>query len=528
MGKEELLDALAGLQAATSVEGISAQFVVVHEALNDIHRKRWRFLEDSCSVVLRQVFGMVSTIDDDALQEVDTRQVTISTREGINLSLQFIEPLIHSTLSIVDALEDEQEATRAVLVAALLYLFAKFSGLSESGDLRERLVADILTCGVELHVILSTLRFREELVQCRRALLPSYDSDSETDSELDSDGDEGMAGETGEFTVEDTLWITDQVAKEWGLTQYQYFLLTSGQEYAFSAWSYRGIGNFMHALLTNEQRGANALPAVVSPYSWLFHVAAYSHYMIHSEDHQERFRGLELLRVAVGFCPPGKLALPVDTKNNFQKDKPQSFQDQATAFRNRDWMSPLIQVITNAMVSFPEPKDRSTTLAVLKSLVSKVVTNDRFWLLRGLIMQCPYGNVAAVLVDFVRGDAVQAWSSSGKTEQSPFKKSAIRLLLEDALSQAAERDLVLQADLVASCLSLLRFLYIRDKDNETGIRTKTTDRTVWEVLMRISKRLQVKIEECHGGDHGSHSVDNEFTHLMILEASLGSTLELCN
>ncbi|KAJ8566813.1 hypothetical protein ON010_g6309 [Phytophthora cinnamomi] len=219
--------------------------------------------------------------------------------------------------------------------------FAKFSGLSESGDLRERLVADILTCGVELHVILSTLRFREELVQCRRALLPSYDSDSETDSELDSDGDEGMAGETGEFTVEDTLWITDQVAKEWGLTQYQYFLLTSGQEYAFSAWSYRGIGNFMHALLTNEQRGANALPAVVSPYSWLFHVAAYSHYMIHSEDHQilgliivyllqERFRGLELLRVAVGFCPPGKLALPVDTKNNFQKDKPQSFQDQAT------------------------------------------------------------------------------------------------------------------------------------------------------------------------------------------------------
>lgn len=31
MGKEELLDALAGLQDATSVERISAQFVVIHE-----------------------------------------------------------------------------------------------------------------------------------------------------------------------------------------------------------------------------------------------------------------------------------------------------------------------------------------------------------------------------------------------------------------------------------------------------------------------------------------------------------------
>ncbi|KAE9101317.1 hypothetical protein PF010_g14492 [Phytophthora fragariae] len=533
MGKEELLDALAGLQAATSVERISAQFLVIHEALSDIHRKRWKFLEDSCSVVLRQVLGLVSTFDDDVMKDIDTRQGTVSSREGLNLSLQFIEPLIHSTVSIVDALEDENEAAnqRAVLVAALLHLFAKFSGVSGVGDLRSRLVADVLRCGVELHVILATFRFREELVECRRALLPSYESDSDTESELDLDDDEEMGDDTDEFTREDTQWITDQVAKVWGLTRFKYFLQTAGQEYAFSAWSYRGIGDFVHTLLTDEQHGPNALSVVVSPFSWLFHVAAYSHYMIHSEHHQERWRGLELLQVAVGLCPPGKLALPAIQKSNSEKDKPQSFREQSASLRSKDWMSPLIQVITNAMVSFPEPKDRSATLAVLKYLVSKVSPIDRFWLLQGLILQCPYGNVAAVLVDFVRGDAVQAWYSSDKSQQSPFKTSAIRLLLQDALAQAAERDLVLHADLVASCLSLLRFLYIRDKDNETGIRTKTTDCTIWEVLARFSKRLQVKIEETvsgHGGEGGSHSVDNDFTHLMILEASLGSTLELCN
>lgn len=82
--------------------------------------------------------------------------------------------------------------------------------------------------------------------------------------------------------------------KGWGLTQYKYFLQTSGQEYAFTAWSYRGIGNFVHALLTDEQHGPSALSAVVSPFSWLFHIAAYSHYMIHSEDHQVRCCGIKL------------------------------------------------------------------------------------------------------------------------------------------------------------------------------------------------------------------------------------------
>lgn len=233
----------------------------------------------------------MSTIDANAMQDISSRQGAVSTREGLNLSLQFIEPLIHSTVSIVDALEDEQEAAnqRAVLVAALLHLFAKVYGVSGLDDLRSRLVADVLRCGVELHVILATLRFREELVECRRALLPSYESDSETESELDLDDDEEMGDDTDEFTREDTQWITEQVAKVWGLARFKYFLQTSGQEYVFSAWSYRGIGDFVHALLIDEQHGPNALSVVVSPFSWLFHVAAYSHYMIHSEDHQVRW-----------------------------------------------------------------------------------------------------------------------------------------------------------------------------------------------------------------------------------------------
>ncbi|KAL4115956.1 hypothetical protein PRIC2_012958 [Phytophthora ramorum] len=530
MGKEELLDALAGLQTVESVEGLTTQFAVVHEALSDIHRKRWRFLEDSCSVALRQVFRLASSSDDEVFDNSDSGKVTISTTEGINLCLKFIEPLIQSTVIIVDTVEDQQEATnqRAVLVAALLHLFAKIPVSLGDTELWSRLVTDILTCGVEVHVIFATLRFQEELVECRRALLPSHESDSE--SEMDSDADDGMLGETTEFVSEDMQWIGEKVSAVWGLKKYRYFLQTSGQEYAFAAWSYRGIGNFVHALLTDEQHGANVLSPVVSPFSWLFHIAAYAHYMIYSEDHVERFRGLELLRVVVGLCPLGKLVLPIEKGRDSMGISPQSFRGQAASFRDRDWVSPLIQVITNAIVSFPEATDRSATLSVLKELIFKIEIDDRFWLMRSLIMKCPYGNVGAVLMDFVRGDAVQVWSSSEMNQQSPFKTTAICFLLQDTLGQTAERDLVLHADLIASCLGLLRFLYIRDKDNETGVRTKTSDCSVWKVLTQLSKRLRVKIEDTapsHGVGAESHSAENDFMHLMILEAALGSTLEIC-
>ncbi|ETK88036.1 hypothetical protein, variant 6 [Phytophthora nicotianae CJ01A1] len=417
MGKEELLDALAGLPAAASIEDLRAQFAVVHEALSDIQRKRWKFLEDACSVVLRQVFSLVSNDEIDGMSDVDSREFTISTQEGVDLCLQFIEPLIHSTVLVADVLDDEQEAVsqRGVVIAALLYLFAK---VSKDSEIKSRLVAKVLLCGVEIHVILATLRFREELIECRRALLPSYESDSEAESELDSDDDEGLSEHTGEFESEDTQWITEQVAKAWGLTKYRYFLQTSGQEYSFTAWSYRGIGNLVHAMITDEQHGVNVMPAAVSPFSWLFHIAAYAHYMIHSKDHQERLCGLEVLRVICDVCPNDKLTLDAERGRDENNDTSLSFRQQAASFRKRDWMSPLIQVITNAMVAFPEVNDRSSTLAVLKELVSKIAVTDRFWILRDLIIKCPYGNVAAVLVDFVRNDAVQSWSSSETNSQS--------------------------------------------------------------------------------------------------------------
>ncbi|CAI5704472.1 unnamed protein product [Peronospora farinosa] len=522
MGKEELLEALVELQTKTSVNSLCAQFSIIYNALKDIHRKRWRFLEDACSVVLYHVFGLISKGQDEELEDSDRQNPAISTTKAVKLYLQFIEPLIHSTMSIANVMGDEQEAThqQGVLVAALLHLFAKLTGNLGSKELKSRLVADILRCDVDVHVILTTLRFREKLVECRRVLLPSYESDSETESEVELDEEEE---EMREFAMEDIQWIVDRVANMWGLTKYRRFLQMSLHKHAFSSWSNQGIGNFIHALMMDE---LSTLPVVVSPFSWLFHVTAYAHYMICSKDHQDCIRGLGLLRAVDDLCPQGKLIIFVKKGSEAMREKPQSFVDHVAPFRAKEWLSPLIHVITNAMISFREAKDRSTALKVLKELISKLVGDDRFRLLRGLIMKCPYGNVSAVLVDFVREDAVQAWSSSDSSEKYPFKTAAICLLIQDVLSQTEERDLVLQTDLLASCLSLVRFLYVCDKGNETGICTKSVYCGIWEGLVRISKRLHRKIEETtsrHNAKAGLHSIENNYT---VLEAALGSTLEL--
>ncbi|CAI5739144.1 unnamed protein product [Peronospora destructor] len=527
MGKEELLNALVELQTKTSINSLCAQYSIIHNALRDIHRKRWRFLEDACSVVLYHIFGLTLNGQDKEIEDSDRQNLAISTTKAVELYLQFIEPLIHSTVSIANVLDDEQESTnqRGVLVAALLHLFAKFSGNLASKEVKSRLVADVLKCDVEIHIVLATLRFRERLVECRRVLLPSYESDSETESELELDEEER---EMREFAMEDIQWIVDRVANTWGLTKYRRFLQMSLHKHAFSSWSYQGIGNFIHALLLNDQHELSALPVVVSPFSWLFHVTAYAHYMIRSEDHQDRIRGLGLLRAVNDLCPQEKLTIFVTKGSEAMRDKPQSFLDHAAPFCARDWLSPLIHVITNAMISFREANDRSGALKVLKELISKLVGDDRFRLLRDLIMKCPYTtNVSAVLNDFVRGDAVQAWSSSDTGQKYPFKTAAICLLIQDVLSQTVERDLVFQTDLLASCLSLVRFLYICDKDNETGICTKSVKCNIWEVLVRISKRLRVEIEETtsrHNAKAGLHFIEN--AHFMVLEAALGSTLEL--
>uniref|UniRef100_M4B4G2 Uncharacterized protein n=1 Tax=Hyaloperonospora arabidopsidis (strain Emoy2) TaxID=559515 RepID=M4B4G2_HYAAE len=346
MGKEELLNALVAFQVKGSSEAETrAQFAVLHDGKRDIRRKRWRFLEDACSVVLRHIFELVSSSSHESKLRLKSRTEVLSATEGITFCLYFLEPLVDLTVSSAPVLSDHNEIEnendgqealnqRAVLVAALLHLFAAVTSDATANDVTARLVANILRCGINVYVIIATLRFREELVECRRALLPSCESDTETESEVGFKDEE--EAEANEFEVEDARWVSGQVASVWGLTNFRYFLETSGQAHTFAAWSRHGIGNFVYALLMNDQHKVNTLPVIASPFSWLFYVAAYAHDMIISDKHQNRIRGLELLRVVGKLCPREKLSMIIEKEGESSRKRARSFWDQVACHDKRN------------------------------------------------------------------------------------------------------------------------------------------------------------------------------------------------
>jgi hypothetical protein len=113
---------------------------------------------------------------------------------------------------------------------------------------------------------------------------------------------------------------------------------------------------------------------------------------------------------------------------------------------------------------------------------------------------------------------------------SAYTSNATVEFVNSILAQAAERDLIPHADLIASCLSLYRFLHIRDKENRTGIHSG--NEAVLAIFSRIQRRLQQKLEvdvpmEQSIEQHSHVSTNSASSpHLFLLEAALSSTLSL--
>lgn len=151
--------------------------------------------------------------------------------------------------------------------------------------LRRRLAEHILGCGVGLELIFSTSRFREELRECQRMLVPSSgwasDDDCGSDDDEDDDEDEEM---------ESTL-ITRTALTTWNLSECEYFVTETGQEYEFASWSAEGIRAFTYVLLVELEKSEVAshplLSVLISPLSWFFIIAPSIQALLQAEEHPQ-------------------------------------------------------------------------------------------------------------------------------------------------------------------------------------------------------------------------------------------------
>lgn len=155
---------------------------------------------------------------------------------------------------------------RAVVVAYLLHLLGRDRGFRLPQQLRLQIVALVLEMRIDPLLILSTLRFREELRECRRVMLPSAAEMSDDDEQEEEDDDDACENER--FLQGDEDWIIQSVIHRYGLSPFKYFALEINQEHEFASWSTDGIAAVAYSIFVevNDPR----LSIVLSPFSWLF------------------------------------------------------------------------------------------------------------------------------------------------------------------------------------------------------------------------------------------------------------------
>lgn len=137
---------------------------------------------------------------------------------------------------------------------------------------------------MDLESILSTSRFREELRECQRMLLPSSNWTSDDEDDFSSD-DEEDRGEGEESKI-----ITQTALATWNLSEFEYFVTESGQEYAFASWSAEGIRAFAYVLLVELEKSeavSHPLSVVTSALSWLFIIAPSIQALLQDEEHPQ-------------------------------------------------------------------------------------------------------------------------------------------------------------------------------------------------------------------------------------------------
>lgn len=244
---------------------------------------------------------------------------TDSTRE-VCCSLRGFVLAGYDMSTLTGVVDEEQRGVVAAMGLYLLGVLAEGSVFAARyHQLRARLVSIVIASGIDMHVLLAAMRFREELATCRRALVPSFESDSESEDDVFRDNEEGneVGDEEGDDDQEtrrdDMQWIAHAVAKSWGLSDFVYFLSDSGQEFGFAAWSSRGIGVFAFSIfverMTVDGLVAPPFAPIILPSSALFLASAYAHAMIVSDENEvsasvEVFiavPGLEWTLIVLGF-----------------------------------------------------------------------------------------------------------------------------------------------------------------------------------------------------------------------------------
>lgn len=164
----------------------------------------------------------------------------------------------------------------------------------------------------------------------------------------------------------------------------------------------------------------------------------------------------------------------------------------------------LFQAMQSIVIHMPDPEQREKAFSVLEKTLSELPPQQRFDMLKGLIINSNHPSVASLLIAVVKDEVNRTFNDVSKVEgqdsnnrdlhlQTPFITGDVLELVELILKppKGGPPDLPGQSDAVIVALNLYRFLLMKEKKektNYTGVLSNSCLRKVqseWLLPLRV-------------------------------------------
>nr|CCA15115.1 conserved hypothetical protein [Albugo laibachii Nc14] len=465
-------------------------------------RKESLFWADSCSLAWRTINKFAS----DDQSSVDATMLRAWTFAFMKPFLLILEKSRHH---LAPAGSQEYLQKQKVLAAFLLHLLSleviRMKSV-ESKDYCLTILDILIKTGLNCYTVIATIRFRRLIQNKLTSLSP------QSDDSLLSSSDEECMHYPNDVEVPKVIRRTiEDFGDKLQVTFFEDSMFDSDD---FIAWSSAGILRLTYYAWV-ESKDAYKVDDI-DPYTWLYVASAVVELYLEHEDLEMRKCGIEIARNVLETCPNNQLAIYQESTLIGKTD------DQHQEL----WLSDLIQRLTSTMIQFHDERDRSFSLKALQSLLATIQLESRCKLLMKLTLSCPYANIGAVFIDKVRSDTVNVWKTLSSLPDIWLRD--IPQFLSQILHSINARDLDTCTELACSCLSLLRFIKLRDQANETGIQNGVLYTQLSIELVLLQKKLKIMMEEEQSDPQSSKAVSREWINSRpyLLNAALDSSLAL--
>jgi hypothetical protein len=252
-------------------------------AFEDIINKKSYFMQDTFQCILRKLREIIAN------QMVDSEgQSIFSQSDGKILVLfekcgSFLEPFLKALSNETNVgANSEIDRQRGLIIAYILELYAIVPRSTGDIEQQNRQILQTLLCkikqtNIELHSLLATCRYRKDIENYLKLMLPSL-VDRVTEEDYEEEEQEEKDKDDNDIEKEDAKWLEENMPDRFGLRHFYEFITptTSTDNHILIKWNEQGICSLIIYLFHDSKKETlTMLSPLVTAETWLFLVSGY-------------------------------------------------------------------------------------------------------------------------------------------------------------------------------------------------------------------------------------------------------------